>query len=514
MATDQWASARPLFGKAPEHVVTEDDKARLQTYDLYDNIFRSAPATFALQQYGQNAAPIYLPGPRKIVEASSRFLAVDFNYAVDPDATLGTPEERLQIDAFLSQFWRREKFTSKFNTQKRYGLVRGDAVWHIFADLNKAEGRRISIREVHPKGYFPIPDPNDNERIIGVHLVDFVRDPREKDPLTKKVVVRRQTYRKLDPTSPNGTPVITSESGTYEINAWDDRNLVAKDIKKVSQITPVTQLDPRIQSIPVYHIANKRMPGSLFGDSQLQGIERVFAAMNQSISDEELTLATQGLGMFFTTSGPPTNADGSTGQWDLGPGQMVEVSPEDKVGRLTGVTTVAPMLDHIKYLGDAAESSVGLSDIATGRVNVTVAESGISLFLQLAPLLAANKEQEDEMLPVYDNMWYDLKTGWFPAFEGFNGDSTVEVSTYVGDPMPVNKAAEIQDIINLVAASLMSIDEGRAKLKELGVELADGTDAAAIIAEAGAVAKAKFGDPFANRADTELDEPGNAGAGG
>lgn len=513
MATDQWASARPLFAKADlPHVLAAEDKDRLKAYSLYENIYRNVPQTYALQQYGQDSAPIYLPSPKKMIEATNRFLAVDWNYLVDP--ALGSPEEQKVLGGLMSQLWRRERMVSKFNTQKRYGLVRADAVWHVLGNPNKPAGRRISIKEVHPEGYFPILDPEDKERIIGVHLVDIVKDPSEaaKDPNTKKTAVRRQTYRKVE--TPTAT-TITSECAIFETDAWDDRVLLPKDIKKIAEVAPVIRLDPRITAIPVYHIANKRMPGSMWGDSQLAGIERIFAAANQSISDEELTLVTQGLGMFYSTSGPPINAaDGSTGSWDLGPGQMIEIGPEDKVGRLTGVTTVAPMLDHIRFLLDEASASLGLSDVATGRVDVTVAESGISLFLQLAPLLAATKEQEDEMLPVYDNMWFDLKTGWFPAYEATDAETVAEVTTYVGDPMPVNKDAEILRITNLVTAKLMSIDEARALLSGLGIELDDGTNAAGILAEAAALSKAQFGDPFANRYDTEQDDPENTGTGG
>lgn len=510
---DQYASARPLFAKAPEHLITDEDKDRVRSYQLQEAIYRSVPATFKLMQYGQDAAPIYLPSAKKMIEATNRYLAVDWNYLVDPASALGTPEEKLQIGQLMSNLWRRERMISKFNSQKRYGLIRGDAVWHVMANPLKVEGRRVSIKEVNPGNYFPILDPEDNEKMIGVHLVDIVKDPREAaDPKSKKVVARRQTYLKIE--SPNGTITITSECNTYETDAWDDRVLLPQDIKKVSVVSPLETLPPQIQAIPVYHIPNKRMPGSIFGDSQIAGLERIFAAVNQSISDEELTLVTQGLGMFYSTSGPPLNADGTTGAWDLGPGQMIEVSPEDKVGRLTGVTSVAPMLDHIKFMLGEAESSIGLSDVATGSVDVTIAESGIALWLKLSPLLASCKEQEQEMLPVYDNMWFDLKTMWFPAFEAFSAESTVEVTTFVGDPMPVNKDAEILRITNMVTAGLMSIDEGRTKLIELGVELDQGTDAAAIIAEAGALAKAKFGDSFANRADTETDDPENAGTGG
>ena len=497
---DPWASARPFFkqGGAPSWVVDPDDQARLQAYALYENIYRVNPGTFRLMQRGSEASPIYLPSPRKMIEATQRFLAQDWNYVISPK--VGTPEEQATMGMLMSKLFKREKMYSAFAMQKRYGLVRGDTTWHVFADSKKDAGSRVSVRAVDPANYFPIPDENDATRVVGVHLVDLVIDPN--DSAGTKLVARRQTYRK-DPE--NGT--ITSELSLYEIDKWDDRNLEPEKLKLIQNVVPLFALPATIKSIPVYHIPNNLVPGQLFGSSQLQGVERVMAAVNQSITDEDLTLVMQGLGMYATNAGPPRNADGSTGVWELGPGQVIEGMGQDfKFERITGVTTVAPMLDHIRFMEESMSSALGVSDMAAGKVDVTVAESGISLQMQLAPLLAANAEKEQEILDVSDHMLYDLSHAWFPAYEGVPTDIAVEVVATCGDPMPRNKDQEVAQTIELVNAKLISIEEARNRLISLGLELAVGSEGVeAITAETQALALARNADPFLNRYSSEFD---------
>jgi hypothetical protein len=521
MAIDPYASGVPLFGGAPSHVSSDEDKKRLQSYELYENIFRSTPGVFKLMQRGSDSAPIYLPMPRTIIESTNRFLAVDWNYFVDP--TIGSTEDQTLMGSMLRSLFAREKMYSRFATQKRYGLVRGDTVWHVIGNLAKVQGTRVSVREVSPSNYFPIFDPDDSEKVIGVHLVDLVPDPSEfkKDPLTKKQAARRQTYRKID--NPDGTSSITTELTIFELAAWDDRNLKPSDLKPLVKVVPVTPLDPKITSIPVYHIPNNRIPGFHFGMSQMQGIERVIGAINQSISDEELTLALQGLGLYVSTAGPPV--DGVTrapGEWDLGPGQVVELTgPEDRFERITGVTTVAPMIEHMKFIENSMLSSLGLTDVATGdRFDVTTAESGIALYLRLAPLLTANGEKEMEMFGEYDHLFWDLVHQWFPVYEGTNAAISCEVVTIAGDPMPRDHAADVAEVVSLSTSTppIVTIAEARTRLTKLGwdleVDAATGfADSAKVIAEQASLSNALYPDPQ-NRYREELDESGAAAGGG
>lgn len=500
MAFDPYLSAKPFFkaGGAPGWVVSDEDKNRLQSYELYERIYWTAPQTFKVMQRGTDSAPIYLPTARKIIEACNRFLAVDFNYLVEGnDPALST---------LIASLFKREKFFTKFATQKRYGLIRGDAIWHIVADPAKPEGERLSLYELDPSNYFPILDPDNAEKRIGCYLVDIITDP--SDPNASKKIARVQTYRKVQ-AGPSSPVTITSEMAYYESAKWDARNLKPKDIKLLKVVKPVFALPPEITSIPVYCTSNTRIPGPRpFGYSEILGIERVFAAVNQAISDEELSLAMAGLGVFWTTAGPPKDDTGRIVAWDIGPARMIEVGRDSKVERLAGITTVAPMIEHMKFMIDETQGGIGIPDIAAGKVEVTIAESGISLQLQLAPLLAKNAEKEGTLIEEYDQMFYDIVHGWFPAYEGTSATPEDNVVSVAGDPMPKNRKADIQEITDLVAAGLLSKAEGRKILKvKFGYEIAE--DVTKLVEEAGEFAQAE--DAFAARAGAELNDTGAAG---
>jgi hypothetical protein len=48
--------------------------------------------------------------------------------------------------------------------------------------------------------------------------------------------------------------------------------------------------------------------------------------VNQSISDEELTLALDGIGVYATTSGPPLDSDGNATDWVLDRAQLLSMA--------------------------------------------------------------------------------------------------------------------------------------------------------------------------------------------
>lgn len=485
-----YSSAVPFLQDAPEPGIPELDQHRLGAYALYEQFYWNHPESFKLLQRGEDEAPIYLPAARKIVEATNRFLALDFDYVVD--ATMGTPDGRNQADMAFRALFARENFHVKFNAQKRFGLIRGDAIWHITADDTKAEGARISIHDVNPKRYFPITDKDNATRVIGCHLVETIEDPRDDT----KQVVRRQTYRKGG--AKQEGDFITSELSLWEVGKWDDRHLKPEDLSRVSIIRPETPLPPAITTIPVYHIRNTWDEYN-FGSSLLRGIETILGAANQGVSDQALAMAIMGLGYYWTDAAPPVDAGGQPTAWEIGPLRMTEVPQGSKVGKLEGVGSVTPSIEHLEFILSEAQTGVGIPDIAAGKVDVSVAESGISLRLQLAPILAANAEREQTMLSVYDQLFFDLRTMWFPTYEGANYEA--DVTTIVGDPLPKNREAQIKEIIDLKAAGILSIEEARTKLIELGgYDIEASADA--LLAETTAAAAAA--DPFGQRMEQEL----------
>lgn len=495
MPIDQYASARPLFPVASPAGLDSVDAARIMSYDLYDKMYWNVPETYKIIPRSEDVDPIYLPAPRSMIEASHRFLAVDWDFLVNP--VVGTPEDQSAVKRLLQGIWKRELMYAKFASQKRNCLIRGDAMWHITADPEKAEGERISIHELHPGQYFPIFDPENADRIIGCYIVDTTPDPKD----STKLLSRRQMYRKSE------SGLIESELALYELAKWDDR-VDPDNAKKVSDIVSLFTLPPQITTLPVYHIKNFRTEG-IFGSSQLRGIETVMAAVNQAVSDQDLALSLQGLGVYWTDAGPPKTSTGEAGQFVMGPGEVVEVPVGSNFGRVSGISGSLPAIEHMKFMLDQASESLGIPEVARGRADVQIAESGISLYLQMAPLLAQNGEKEQEMLGVYDHMFYDLVKQWLVAYEALPANTVVEVASVVGDPMPVNRDAQIAEILTLVTSvpPLITIEMAQAKLTALGWEFPK--DAAAqVILDAQNISTARASaDPYASRYKDELEEP-------
>lgn len=216
----------------------------------------------------------------------------------------------------------------------------------------------------------------------------------------------------------------------------------------------------------------------------------------------------QGLGMYTTNAAPPRNADDSVGDWNVGPGQVIELGTDQEFNRVTGVTDVSPYQDHIKALDDALQQGTGTPEIAVGAVDVAVAESGIALMLQMGPILAKNSEKELEWLLTHDQMFYDIVTMWLPAYEQIatNGSSVVSI---VDDPMPVNRDAKIQEVILLYTSGVITLPMVVKVLQDLGYEFDDPDPkkaAEAINAEQKQKNIDLMGDPYAGGAGGIGDE--------
>lgn len=493
-----YSTVRPFLGTLPSWVPPLDQE-RIASYQKYEEMYWDVPETYKIVQRGSDSLPIYVPNGRIIVNTTNRFLARGETWLVDP--AFGTPEEQKVASGLFTRLFRRERWRSKSNMNKRYGLIRGDAFYHVVADPKKAPGRRISIYTLDPASVFWIHDPDDADKIIGVHIVDQV-------VFDNKTLLLRQTYRKTE----NGR--ITTELAIFKPDKWADPALTDGKTNPQPEkvLVPLQELPEDITAIPVYHVRNFEEPGNPYGSSELRGLEVLSAAVNQTVSDENLILALEGLGMYATNADPPTDDDGNETTWKLGPGRVVEVAADREFKRISGVGSVEPTQSHVMMLVNFMREAAGTPDVAIGSVDVSIAESGIALQLRMGPMLAKNEEKEDIILDVKAQMYYDIQTMWFPAFEAVDL-STVSVVPHVGSPLPVDRAGSVQEIIALYEAKLISAEYARQKLSELGGYDIPADMGQAILTETAELAKA--GDPFAGRVETELlDEDADAEGGG
>jgi hypothetical protein len=393
----------------------------------------------------------------------------------------GDEGTRQAVDAWALDWWKREAITQKFNSNKRWGLVRGDAYFYIYASPNKVSGRRISMIELDPRYVFEIDAVNDPQQLDGVHIVESVQDFRQPDKPAAQIA-RRRTFRKVyDPTET--VIAITSELTHWEIGKWDDRSITAES--KQEQVPwpemdePVFELPQPIVQLPVYKWCTRKMQGTTWGTSLLAGMETIMYSINQSITDEDATMVFQGLGMYMTNAGPPLDDNGNITDWNIGPKQIIEIGAEQTFERVTGVSDVSPFQDHINMLNDKGISEAGgLPEIAIGRVDVTTAESGISLTLQMAPLISANEETELDVVTTMDQCFNDIVTMWLPAYESEvfgNIDVMAQMSmvSIFDNPMPDDRTADIQETVLLEQSNLILTSMAIAKLRDLGWKYPD-----------------------------------------
>lgn len=467
MATaSPYDTATPLKAAVPVHVTDPDDTLRIRAYVTYTNIWDNLPTAFdaLLRESDDPISRRYVPTVREIIEATNRYLAQDME-------TVWTPIPGNNVDqgamdewtARFASFWAREEVGIKFLSSKRWMLIKGDTIIHITADPSKAEGERVRISEVEPEQYFPIWDPADGERVLGCYLASVVLNDDGDE------IVQRIEYRKVFTLEQsalfNNAPVgtIFYRLGYYEADGWDDRD--ADD-----QLKPVDapawaavpdgapdpfagfSLDPLITTIPVYHIRNRRRGGKVgrFGVSEVQGLETVFAGIIQNITDEDLTVAMDGIGVYWTNSGKSRDEQGKEVPWVIGPASVAELEPDGAFGRVEGVGSVQPYQDHIAYLTNAARGANGAPAVASGNIPTDVALSGVALRLHFMPTLAANSEREAEMASKWSHILYGLLTMWFPVYEGW-APLPLQPSVVFGDPLPPDRAAIIGEITALLA---------------------------------------------------------------
>lgn len=452
-----------LAGYAPTWLAADAfNTARIASYKFYENLYWNDVGGFKLTLRGDEEFPVYIPSARRVINTINRYVAKGLNISVESS----TPATAEAAKLAYYKLFARERFFSTFAKHKKLGLVRGDWVFGIFADPLKVEGTRISLKYIDPARYFPIPNPNDQDDLWGQSLIEAVA-------IGDKVYIHVQRWLKpAHPDHPNTGSLdapIAYEDVTFEQENWQDpekRKTFAAETD-----VPLATLDG-ILSLPLYHFRNDWQPGNLYGTSDLKGLERIFLAINQTATDEDVAIAMAGLGLYVSDS-QPVDADGNDTDWVLGPKRVVEIPRGGEFKRVSGVASIEPSQGHMDWLQSQAESVMGISDVALGQANVDTAESGIALALRMAPLLDAATERDQEISDVLLQMFYDLKT-WFSVYEGINlGDETTGaiISPIFAPKLPKNEKEELDRLAQLHMDGIISLDFYWQEMIKLGYEI-------------------------------------------
>lgn len=475
-----YSTIAPLLGTLPGWVDAPEQQ-RVASYGKYEEIYWSSESGFSKVMRGDNEAPVMLPTARTLVNTVDKYTAPDFNYAVTPaplpdgspaqpvvDAegnVVESPDVRIAQLAFEALF-KREQFLSKFASNKLMGLVRGDWLWHVVADPEKPEGKRLSIRAVDPATVFKMYDIDDPERVVKIHIAEQVL-------VNGQPKVSRLTYEKVISEGANPTTIILRSHGIFKTDKWWEST--TPEAVVLSQ----EELPPEITAFPVYHLKNFD-PNADWGSSELRGLESTLAGINQSASDEDLTLAMEGLGVYATDGGPPLDEQGNETDVIMGPARII--SNANGLRRISGATSVSPYGDHMDRLERGAREAVGASDVAIGRASGSGVEAGITLVLRLSSILAHTAKKDRHIKDVHDQMFYDLQF-WLAVYEelpllnGSGAEATpkVMVEATIGSAMPVNLTevvAQVTDLRNCVPP-VLSLRTSLALLRKAGMDIPD-----------------------------------------
>lgn len=511
MDVRQYASAKPFYDKLDNefpNIPDEFDQARAKTYALYEDFVKNNPEAFQIIIRGEDEEgnEVYVPTAKTIINTTCRYLGKGFKYQIEGGVSAG-------FKTWLEDWWKRQAIELKHASNKRWGLVRGDELWFLKADDSAEPGERIELLELDPANYFPILDELDDTHIKGCYIVDLVQEPGEA---RGKMCARRQSYKYVDPDDENeGT--IEYECSLYKLGKWDDRypkeaGAAKKDqLEHIQTLVEAKILPKEIDHLPVYHIKPYSDQNAVFGTSELAGSETLLNAINQSYSDEDLAMAIRGLGVWSTDSGPPTDDMGHPVEWEISPARVVERDQGTSFDLVTGVATVQPSQEHIKFAQEAVKQGTGTPEIAVGMQDVASQISGVALKLHFDPMIARVQEMELERKGKIDQMFHDLIHKWLPGYESqISVPDKAKMTVSYDDPMPVDIDAEFTRITQLWETKLIS---GKTAIKLLnercGYDLEEGEfDKAVKDAEK----VAKSADPFGAQMGQEKTEP-DAGAG-
>jgi hypothetical protein len=433
--------------------VPEDDQLRIGAYKAYEDIYWSNPDAFDMVRLGDEE-PVYVPNAMTVVDTTAHYLLKGLT--IDYDG--GDPGEA-SLKTALTDFLARERFLQKFSVAKHAGVIRGDWIIHLTADPLKTQGSRLCINSVDPAAYFPVYSDDDLDLITAVNLVIQFKDSDGEDRVKKL-----RYWYEGDP-EVRQNRIVWRKEEIYEIDEWAEPSATP-----IRTIIPEGPLPLPIDTIPVYHFKNKDWEGQPFGSSEIRGHEMLLGSINQTVSDEDLALAFQGLGVYVTNAPRPKDPQsGREHDWVVSPALVMEMTGDKQNGtyfdRVKGVESVQPHTDLVSYLEKKLWEATGTSEIARGIVDQTVVQSGIALSIKFLPMAAKIEERDLEGLAVLTNFWYDWRS-WMKAYE----ETTITklIVPKLGPKLPFDRERIFGELNYMYDRAIIDAEYYRAEVQKLG----------------------------------------------
>lgn len=457
---NRWESVTSLgLQNVPSYTwLPEKDRNRAKAYTKYDQLYWNDKDQYKLRVL-EGEFPVLVPNPRTIVDTTSHYFLKGLRITIpkegdtNPEELGGETSDELELA--LKDFLDREMFYSRFHVAKHAGVARGDFFFHLTADPEEEEGKRLSLTSVPPSRVIVTPDPDDISKVTKVELVQMVPNP---DLAKTEPVVQVLTYEQgVD----GDKKIYRSEILWNADKPWWD----PEQREQVATIIALEPLPDLITTIPIYHFYNLEWDGDVYGSSELRGFEADCMAISQTTTDQGAALSLEGLGVYATDGGGPVDDDGKESDWEITPAKVMEVPSGSYFRRVEGIGSVKPSMDHIEYLESKLREAGGLSDVALGRVDVATAQSGIALAIKFMPTLAKIEERDIAALGKLKQLFFDWKA-WMASYESqtFEG----EILPTIGDKLPTNRTERVNELNNMLDREVISKQYYRSEMTKMG----------------------------------------------
>lgn len=470
------------------------DRERAKAYLKYDQLYWNDQLQYTLRILADETGN-YIPNPRTIVDTTSHYYLKGLSIApkkgsegkktpTDGETPSDSGGKSSTMATVLKEFLNREMFYSRFHSTKHQGVTRGDYAFHVTADASKPDGRRISLTPVHPSKVVLDTDPDNVTRVIRAHLVEPVPHPDKEKAKNGEMAVKELVYwykgddEDLPDPGMEATEIARGRQGDQGARTVYRKETIwsmksewwTEDREQLAVVLPEEPLPAPIDTIPLYWFTNQAWDEEPYGYSELRGFEPIFKTVSQVTTDQSTALGLTGLGLYATDGGKPVNKSGMDVDWEIYPGYVAEVPQGSYFRRVEGITSVSPNMDHIEYLESKLREASGLSDVALGRVDVQTASSGIALAIKFMPTLAKLDERDKLGVDKLTQLFYDWKN-WWAAYEHATFTEEIEVS--IGDKLPTDRTARINELNNMLDRGVISKKYYRAEMQELGYDFPD-----------------------------------------
>jgi len=462
-------------GEAPNWL-PNDDSERAACYDSLESMYWSEDASYTLRVL-VTEQPIYSPNPRIVVDTIAHYLLKGLKIGVED------PEKNKQEASDLEDFLDREMFYPRFHAAKHGGCIRGDFCLHMTADPDKPAGKRVSLTSVHPGKVVRKFDDDDGEHITEAWIIEQYCDPDDED----QDLVRRLHYwyevgdvsTKTD--DPDELPPIDQEiapAGETRL-VWSEEEILYNDdtlwgdSERVRQVVNLAApLPEEVDHIPVFWFKNIPMDGQPFGSSDLRGLERMFRGVSQQITDLNIAMALDGLGQYVTDAPPPSGPNGQELSWTIEPGQVQQVPNGNFFKRVEGVGSVQPMLDTIGYAENQINQASGVSAVSMGDVPPAVSSNPMALAVNFMPTLSKVEQRDHFGIARLKHVFWQW-THFREAYEGKVWPAKLKVTVVIGDKLPQDRTARVNELNNMLDRDIISKAYYRQEMTLLGYQFPD-----------------------------------------